>query len=351
MKGYSQLKKEREKTGKEKAAAAAAGHGEGIRVAAEAAKRPPSSSSPEASARPYLEPKAKLGPQFSGWPHTLGHQPRCRKSGAAAQQLAFNKADTESGHQPHKGSLALPEALTFHCGPTPGLDTSKENSLCLCSPGRLISKAYFHPGPHLTLTAATRERQRGPWHSCRAHGKPRPRYVQVQAGPGRKAGPQAASAQPPLCLLWPHNRSQFTASCSHTAKEAFQDPGGVMVPTLVQPGTCSGWGRRGGGAEPIHPPVPAFHSCSLRNSVCACAYVHVCMCVCVCLSVCQKERGHISKNRSPQKQTPEVRNVFSLLFQGVCFCIAGICKTHLPPRCPLVKLKGTNEAQLQFHSQ
>ena len=83
-------------------------------------------------------------------------------------------------------------------------------------------------------------------------------------GGKRVPGLQALSLP---CLLWPHNRSQFTASCSHTAKEAFQDPGvGGDGPTLVQPGACSGRGRWGGGL-PIHPPVPAFHSCSLRNSV------------------------------------------------------------------------------------
>lgn len=41
------------------------------------------------------------------------------------------------------------------------------------------------------------------------------------------------------------------------------------------------------GAEPIHPLVPAFHSCSLKNSVCACACARVHMRV--CLSVCLRE--------------------------------------------------------------
>lgn len=60
---------------------------------------------------------------------------------------------------PHKALLSLPEALTFHWRPTPGLDTSKKNSLHLYSLGRLISKAYFHPRPHFTLRVAAREKQ------------------------------------------------------------------------------------------------------------------------------------------------------------------------------------------------
>ena len=66
---------------------------------------------------------------------------------------------TKPGHISYKALLSLPEALTFHWRPTPGLDTSKKNSLHLYSLGRLISKAYFHPRPQFTLRAATRKKR------------------------------------------------------------------------------------------------------------------------------------------------------------------------------------------------
>lgn len=59
----------------------------------------------------------------------------------------------------------------------------------------------------------------------------------------------------------------------------------------------------------------------------------------------------MSKKGSPQKQRPQVRNAFSLLYCGVCFEITGLCTAHLPPRRPLVKHQRTNEAQLQASSQ
>lgn len=56
--------------------------------------------------------------------------------------------------------------------------------------------------------------------------------------------------------------------------------------------------------------------------------------------VCATHTEHVSKKGSSRKQT-KVRNVFSLLSYGACFAITGLCRTHLPPRCRLVKLTRT----------
>lgn len=54
---------------------------------------------------------------------------------------------------------------------------------------------YFHPAPHLTLTAATGEGQAGHWLSYSANGKPRPSELEVQVEPEHKASPRATSVQ------------------------------------------------------------------------------------------------------------------------------------------------------------
>lgn len=96
---------------------------------------------------------------------------------------------------PQRATVPSQSHLHFTAGPHLG-QTPERKTACICTHcANLISKAYFHPVPHLTLTAATRKRQDGHRRSCLADGKPRPHYLQVQAGPQQTAGPQAASVQ------------------------------------------------------------------------------------------------------------------------------------------------------------
>lgn len=147
-------------------------------------------------------------------------------------------------------------------------------------------------------------------------------------GLGRKGVPEQqapsfATRSPSLyCLLQPAGQRGVPGPRRDEGPTPVQ-PGQGPGPHLGQ-GSGDGWGE-------IHPPELDFHSGSLRNSEAVGR-----LCVSVCVS--DRETEHISKKGSPQKQTPKVRNVFSLLSQGVCLYITGICKTHLPPRCLLVKL-------------
>lgn len=68
--------------------------------------------------------------------------------------------------------------------------TPVRKTACTCTHcTNLISKAYFHPVPHLTLIAATRERRAGHWAFLFSRWKTKACQLEVQAGPEQTVGP------------------------------------------------------------------------------------------------------------------------------------------------------------------
>lgn len=137
----------------------------------------------------------------------------------------------EPGHiLPQRATIPSQSRLRFTAGPH--LDrTPVRKTACICPHcANLILKAYFHPEPHLTRRAATRERQTGHRVSYSADEKRRPCELEVQAGPEQKVGPQAASAQPPESPLH-FTQSPSVHSKSHAhSQQGLPDPRRVVIP-------------------------------------------------------------------------------------------------------------------------
>lgn len=102
------------------------------------------------------------------------------------------------GTSPQRATVSSQSHLHFTAGPHLAW-TPIRKTACICTHcANLISQAYFHPAPHLTLTTATR----ASWALAFLLNKwETEALLEVRGESEQKAIPRAAHAQPPESLV------------------------------------------------------------------------------------------------------------------------------------------------------